>query len=348
MNKTVEMLRKLEMPWSIAAERAVLGLMLRDADFLGESIDCLDADDFYYFRHRIIFLAMRRLVEAGQELDDTSVRSVLQEHNALEGAGGDHYLDGLTAIGVDRETVGYWFRLLKNVSLMRRLAHAGAGIMRNACMTHPDDDAPLEQALRTLRYLVRDVERMRDDDCVVSQMFDDCSWQPQMDGVLNNTAHYLCSAICTGLAECRWPELNAAIQDKVTEQIGEPDFTIEASSCLAFKAEVVALEIIEIVPESWGVRISSARYDGFRLVAEFEFTVRASVEGVFFFDENDCGADWGADLSTTSRKEGLFSSSAKIAFEGNLPESPRLDELEFLLLDSTIDFGNVMPDTWGW
>lgn len=103
----------------LLSERAMYTLIIEEG---------LRPDDFYSPRHRHVFRAMRALYDAGEPMDRLTVKDWLEQHNALEDAGGDGTLDELGAPVTAAGNVRQYARIVRDHSLMRGLLRATADI----------------------------------------------------------------------------------------------------------------------------------------------------------------------------------------------------------------------------
>src|SRR5665811_954635 len=86
-------------PQNIEAEESVLGAMLVAEPALSRVIDevKLNPEDFYLEKHAAIFRAVHDLYAASKPVDELSVSEALVQRNAIDEAGGKHYVSGLAA-----------------------------------------------------------------------------------------------------------------------------------------------------------------------------------------------------------------------------------------------------------
>ncbi|MBJ7472750.1 MAG: replicative DNA helicase, partial [Solirubrobacteraceae bacterium] len=117
-------------PHSFDAERAVLGALLLSERAMYTLIieEGLRPDDFYSQRHRHVFRAMRALYDAGEPFDRLTVKDWLEQHGALEDAGGDATLDELGGPITAAGNVRQYARIVRDHSLMRGLLRATTDI----------------------------------------------------------------------------------------------------------------------------------------------------------------------------------------------------------------------------
>jgi len=117
-------------PQNIEAEESVLGAMLVAEPALTRVIDevKLNAGDFYLDRHRAIFECVHELYAASKPVDQLSVSEALTQHNAIEQAGGRHYVSELAAKVPAAGNAKHYAEIVQQNSLLRRLLGAGQEI----------------------------------------------------------------------------------------------------------------------------------------------------------------------------------------------------------------------------
>ncbi|MEK7099944.1 MAG: DnaB-like helicase N-terminal domain-containing protein, partial [Patescibacteria group bacterium] len=75
-------------PQSLDAERALLGALLLKPDAIHDVADTVRSGSFYAEKHRLIYEAMRELVERGEPIDILSLSERLNANTHLERIGG--------------------------------------------------------------------------------------------------------------------------------------------------------------------------------------------------------------------------------------------------------------------
>jgi len=120
----------LNLPTNVDAERMVLGSILLDDGFFGESAN-LRADDFSLEKHRRIFRRMGELHERGENIDRITVANELMKFAELEACDGLSYLvsldDGLPRI----PNLDSYVRIIRDKAILRRImfsVHALVGM----------------------------------------------------------------------------------------------------------------------------------------------------------------------------------------------------------------------------
>ncbi|WP_084106243.1 replicative DNA helicase [Demequina sp. NBRC 110056] len=115
-------------PQNLEAEQSVLGSMLLSKDAMADVIESVRADDFYKPAHETIFDIAVKLYNAGDPVDALTVSAELQRTNQLGKIGGAEYLHTLIAIVPSAASAGYYARLVREQSILRRLVEAGTRI----------------------------------------------------------------------------------------------------------------------------------------------------------------------------------------------------------------------------
>jgi replicative DNA helicase len=144
--------RQLEttLPSSIEAERSVLGSILLENASLNRAQEHLRGEDFFLERHRRIWEAMEGLSERRVPVDLITLREELERRSALEEAGGPAYLASLVS-GLPRSAhVSHYAEIVKQKSIVRRLAETAAGIERTALVDERDPEELLDEAEKAI------------------------------------------------------------------------------------------------------------------------------------------------------------------------------------------------------
>lgn len=110
-----------KMPASLASERALLGSILIDPACITEVLTTVGADDFYVTEHKEIFLAMRELFDASNEIDPVTLIDSLVHKGVYEKAGGEDYIRSLLEATPSAMNVQDYARIVKEKSTLRRI-----------------------------------------------------------------------------------------------------------------------------------------------------------------------------------------------------------------------------------
>jgi replicative DNA helicase len=130
-------------PHSLEAEQSVLGgLLLENAawDRIG---DLVAEDDFYRADHRLIYRHISRLIEANRPADVLTVSESLERSAELASVGGLAYLASLAQNTPSAANIRRYAEIVRERSIMRRLAEVGTSIADSAYNPRGRDAAQL-------------------------------------------------------------------------------------------------------------------------------------------------------------------------------------------------------------
>lgn len=111
-------------PRDEAAERAVLGAMMLNADAVAEVSRLLQIEDFYRPAHTAVFEAIVSLYEAGKPTDPVAVAAQLSRRGELVRVGGAPYLHTLIAEVPTAANASYYADLVSECATRARLIEA--------------------------------------------------------------------------------------------------------------------------------------------------------------------------------------------------------------------------------
>ncbi len=128
-------------PHSLDAEQSVLGAILLDNEALQLIVEFIAADDFYKRQHQLIFEAMFQLSERRDPIDIVTLSTELKAKGDLDKAGGIEYLSQLVDIVPTAANTQFYARVIKEMSLRRRVIHEAAEIVTEALEGRGNVDA---------------------------------------------------------------------------------------------------------------------------------------------------------------------------------------------------------------
>lgn len=120
------------LPHSEEAEQAVLGALLLDASALDTIAGLLTDDDFYLQEHRLIFHQIVQLSDLAKPVDVITVAEVLEVVGELARVGGLQFLESLVQNVPASPNVRRHAEIVRERSIIRKLAEACANISSNA------------------------------------------------------------------------------------------------------------------------------------------------------------------------------------------------------------------------
>ena len=119
-------------PHSVEAEQSVLGGLLLEAGALDKITDLVLPDDFYRNEHRLIYRQIIRLSEQAKPVDVITVAEALEIAGELDKVGGLPYLGGLAQNVPSAANIRRYGEIVRERSIMRKLAEVGSDIASSA------------------------------------------------------------------------------------------------------------------------------------------------------------------------------------------------------------------------
>src|SRR5215475_6747837 len=134
------------LPFSIEAERLILGVVLLDNVAINQAAENLKPDDFFIGSNRRIYEKMIALYERGQAIDPLTLQEELRRAGELEQVGGPAYIAALFD-GVPRfSNIENYVELVKGKSMLRRLITSANQIMAMSFDDEEDPEVILDKA----------------------------------------------------------------------------------------------------------------------------------------------------------------------------------------------------------
>jgi replicative DNA helicase len=119
-------------PHSVEAEQSVLGGLMLDSTALDKIADLITDDDFYRHEHRLIYRQVVRLSELAKPVDVITVAEALEIAGELDRVGGLPYLGSLAQNVPSAANVRRYGEIVRERSVMRKLAEVGTEIASSA------------------------------------------------------------------------------------------------------------------------------------------------------------------------------------------------------------------------
>jgi len=139
------------LPAHTDAERAVLGALLLNDEYVSGIAEVISPDDFYTIAHKYIFQAIVELNQKHKRIDIVTLQNELIKKNQLDAVGGIIYLvtlqEDIPSVGLIEQHA----HIIKEKSILRQLISSAAAIITN-CYTQDDKniDAVLDDAEKTI------------------------------------------------------------------------------------------------------------------------------------------------------------------------------------------------------
>jgi replicative DNA helicase len=149
MSEVTKLLDQLP-PQNIAAERCVLGAMLRENSCIGGVVQILQADAFYSDAHQKIYKAILTLYEKGQPVDLVLLAERLVALKQIDDVGNCAYLNELYDGAPTAANIEHHARIVRDKAIIRNLIHASTEILRDSYGQSLSADQLLEFAERQI------------------------------------------------------------------------------------------------------------------------------------------------------------------------------------------------------
>jgi len=133
-------------PYSIEAEKALLGSLLLDKEVILRIADILRPEDFYRGIHQEIYKVFMELFEKGENIDLLSVSERLKEKGLLEEIGGVSYLSELLNSVVTPVNALNYAKIVKKKSALRELLSASYDLQKLVLQESEDLEILLDKA----------------------------------------------------------------------------------------------------------------------------------------------------------------------------------------------------------
>lgn len=139
------------LPSSLEAEKAVLGALLLNDEYISLVSEILLPEDFYHGAHKIIYQTILDLSTQLKRIDIVTIQDELVKKGQLDAVGGIIYLmalqEDIPAIGLIEQHA----RIVKEKATLRSLINSAAGIITNCYQQDLSSiDAVLDEAEKTI------------------------------------------------------------------------------------------------------------------------------------------------------------------------------------------------------
>lgn len=148
-------------PANLDLERALLSALLVSPNKAAIALDAVQPEDFYDRRHRLIFGALRRLLQEGDEqsVDIYVVLDVLEREGVLGDTGGEDYLLELVGVGGSALAAENYARRIAQLAAVRRVLTAAHRIQARGYERGVDPDSFVSEAQQDLQTAVESAVR---------------------------------------------------------------------------------------------------------------------------------------------------------------------------------------------
>ena len=133
-----ELLEKRAMPFSIEAEKAVIGSMLMDREAVITATDMLTKDDFYTGQYGMLFEAIAQLEKEGKPTELVGVQEKLRQNQAPPEVVEMEFVREILANMPTSVNIKRYAEIVKEKAVLRRLIRKTKEI-QEACYTGKDE-----------------------------------------------------------------------------------------------------------------------------------------------------------------------------------------------------------------
>lgn len=120
------------LPYSIDAEKSVIGALLVDSMKMGSVQAIIEEDDFYKRSHQIIYDMMNKLFDKNGVIDPVTLINQLDSYDELGNVGGTDYILDLASFTPTSANIEQYAQIVKDKSMLRRLIAASNTISQDA------------------------------------------------------------------------------------------------------------------------------------------------------------------------------------------------------------------------
>src|SRR6478735_3262329 len=117
-------------PQDLDAERSVLGGMMISKDAIADVVEQIRGTDFYRPAHEVVYDAIIDLYGRGEPADAITVADELTKRGEIQRVGGAPYLHTLISSVPTAANAGYYARIVRERSVLRKLVEAGTRIVQ--------------------------------------------------------------------------------------------------------------------------------------------------------------------------------------------------------------------------
>lgn len=147
-----------QLPANIQAERSILGTLLLNDEQINQVLEVLGPDDFYSPAHKIIFEAMKTLVQEHKRVDLITLQDLLEKGDQLQAIGGVVYLLSLQEEIPNLGMLMQHTQIVKDKSVLRALINSATGIITN-CYTQ--DEKSISSVLDEAEHTIFSISQKR-------------------------------------------------------------------------------------------------------------------------------------------------------------------------------------------
>jgi replicative DNA helicase len=146
-------------PYSLSAEKAVLGCLLINKEAIHRTIHSLSINAFYDEAHKIIYAAICNMFESGQIVDSVTITDYLKKNKNLKKVGDSYYITGLVEDAPSSENVDHYAEIVKQKYTLRTIINTAIEMSTEAYNEKYDPIEILDHAEKKIFELSQETER---------------------------------------------------------------------------------------------------------------------------------------------------------------------------------------------
>jgi len=246
-------------PHSVEAEQSVLGGLLLDNGSWDRVAELLDEEDFYRRDHRLIFRAVRMLIERAEPCDVVTLSERLASSSELDEVGGLAYLGGLAKNTPSAANIKAYAEIVRERSVLRQLAHVGNEIANSAYQTEGKESVNLLDEAEKMVFDIADRGRGGADFLHISQVLTEVV---ERIGILHEQEEAIIG-VSTGYADLDRKTSGLQPSDLIIlagrPSMGKTSFAMNLAEHIAIKGDApVAVFSMELPSEQLVMRMLSS------------------------------------------------------------------------------------------
>ena len=146
-------------PYSLSAEKAVLGCLLINKEAIHRTIHSLSINAFYDEVHKTIYGAICNMFESGQIVDSVTIVDYLKKNKNLKKVGDSYYITGLVEDAPSSENVDHYSEIVKQKYTLRTIINTAIEMSSEAYDEEHDPIEILDHAEKKIFELSQATER---------------------------------------------------------------------------------------------------------------------------------------------------------------------------------------------
>lgn len=125
-------MKNIIMPQNIEAEKALLGSLINNKENIYEVDGLISAEDFYYDKHKEIYIAIKELENKDIDIDLITLLDLVNKKNIVKKCGGISYITDLSTEALYTDNVLSYVEIIKDKASRRSLIKAGRELVTKA------------------------------------------------------------------------------------------------------------------------------------------------------------------------------------------------------------------------